>query len=437
MNNLYQITEFQSFTCEKEVPGSNYVSLPKDLFEKLENFILSNRSKDTDALELMTLSAKKGIGKTITAKNYVGLITMDGGASIEILPKIYSKTGDEDNPDKVKRLLIEMLKTLRNAPYKSFQATNINVEKMSVFEIFIRMFIDEIWGIVKRGLRCNYETISSNEGMVKGKIAFSEHIKRNFAHKEMTFVEYDEFNSNRPENKLLKSTLVYLYRKTNSSKNKSDLKTLINIFGDIDESENYDNDFSKIISSRNTKDYEIALMWAKVFLKGKSFTSFSGSAVSIALLFPMETLFESYLAVMLKKQLDINRFTVSLQDKRYHLFDHLGDKLDRRFLMKPDIVVTDRQSGLRFVLDTKWKVLSNSSSNFGISQSDMYQMYAYQKKYDSKKVVLIYPLTNQIDENNDIEYISDDGVVVNVKFVDMFNVKDSILNITRLICNFS
>ena len=436
MNNLYQITEFQSFTCEKEVPGSNYVSLPKDLFEKLENFILSNRSKDTDALELMTLSAKKGIGKTITAKNYVGLITMDGGASIEILPKIYSKTGDEDNPDKVKRLLIEMLKTLRNAPYKSFQTTNINVEKMSVFEIFIRMFIDEIWGIVKRGLRCNYETISRNEGMVKGKIAFSEHIKRNFAHKEMTFVEYDEFNSNRPENKLLKSTLVYLYRKTNSSKNKSDLKTLINIFGDIDESENYDNDFSKIISSRNTKDYEIALMWAKVFLKGKSFTSFSGSAVSIALLFPMETLFESYLAVMLKKQLDINRFTVSLQDKRYHLFDHLGDKIDRRFFMKPDIVVTDRQSGLRFVLDTKWKVLSNSSSNFGISQSDMYQMYAYQKKYDSKKVVLIYPLTNQIDENNDIEYISDDGVVVNVKFVDMFNVNDSISNIARLMCDF-
>ena len=67
----------------------------------------------------------------------------------------------------------------------------------------------------------------------------------------------------------------------------------------------------------------------------------------------------------------------------------------------------------------------------------MYQMYAYQKKYDSNKVVLIYPLTNQIDDNKDIEYISDDGVVVNVKFVDMFNVKDSILNITRLIYDFS
>ena len=49
----------------------------------------------------------------------------------------------------------------------------------------------------------------------------------------------------------------------------------------------------------------------------------------------------------------------------------------------------------------------------------------------------IYPRTNQIDDNKDIEYISDDGVVVNVKFVDMFNVKDSILNITRLIYDFS
>ena len=34
---------------------------------------------------------------------------------------------------------------------------------------------------------------------------------------------------------------------------------------------------------------------------GKSFTSFSGSEVAFALLFPMETLFESYIAAQLKK----------------------------------------------------------------------------------------------------------------------------------------
>jgi 5-methylcytosine-specific restriction endonuclease McrBC regulatory subunit McrC len=57
----------------------------------------------------------------------------------------------------------------------------------------------------------------------------------------------------------------------------------------------YKSDFSKYIPDRNMKDYTTALLWSKVFLMGKSFTSFAGSEVAVALLFPMETLFESYI----------------------------------------------------------------------------------------------------------------------------------------------
>lgn len=86
MRKTYQIIEYGSFVRDKEVVG--YTSLPQDTFDALENFVLSNSSKDTDALELMGLSARKGIGKIITAKNYVGVITMEDGTTIEILPKI-------------------------------------------------------------------------------------------------------------------------------------------------------------------------------------------------------------------------------------------------------------------------------------------------------------------------------------------------------------
>lgn len=58
-----------------------------------------------------------------------------------------------------------------------------------------------------------------------------------------------------------------------------------------------------------------------MFLMGKSFTSFAGSEVAIALLFPMKTLFESYIATPLKKVLDPREYSVSVQDKTYHLFD--------------------------------------------------------------------------------------------------------------------
>ena len=417
MGKTYQITEYGSFVREKEAQGC--VTLPQRTFDALETFVLTNSSKETDALELMGISARKGIGRIITARNYVGVIKMDDGTTIEILPKIFSS--ETEDAGKTKKLLVEMLKTLRNSPFKSLQTTNVNIEKMSIFEVFIRMFIDEVFSIVKRGLKCNYETIQSNEKVFKGKLKVSENIRYNYAHKERSYVEYDEFNINRVENKLLKSTLLYLYRHSSSSRNKNDIKTILNYFIEVDESKDYEGDFARIVPERNTKDYDTALLWSRVFLKGKSFTSFAGSEVAFALLFPMETLFESYIAAQLHKRLKNSKYSISAQDRKYHLFDEPS----KRFLMKPDIVISDKIQKQVFIMDTKWKVLSDSKANYGISQADMYQMYAYQKKYSSENVTLIYPMTDKV-ENKGIQYQSKDGVNVKIFFVDLYCINESL-----------
>lgn len=182
---------------------------------------------------------------------------------------------------------------------------------------------------------------------------------------------------------------------------------------------NYQSDFAKVVSDRNMKDYTFAMLWSKVFLLGKSFISFSGSEIAVALLFPMETLFESYIAVQLKRLLNNSDYTVSAQDKTHHLFEKPA-----KFLMKPDIVVKNDNSV--FVMDTKWKLLSDTKANYGISQADMYQMYAYQKKYNAESVTLLYPMTDKIKTENEIKYSSLDGAVVQAEFVDLFNVKESL-----------
>ena len=315
MRKIYQIIEYGSFVKVKNVKGYTY--LPEGTFDALEDFVLSNNNRDTDALDIMGISVKKGIGKIITAKNYVGVITMKDGNIIEILPKIYSQ--EQTIEDKAKKLLVDMLKTLRKTRYKYVQTANVNVDKMNIFEIFIRMFIDEVFLIVKRGLNSNYETIQSNGNVFKGKMKFAEQIKYNYAHKEHCYVEYDEFNTNCPENKLLKSTLLYLYKNTYSLKNKNDIKILLNSFSEVDESVDYEGDFNNIVPDRNKKDYTNALLWSKIFLMGKSFTSFSGSNVAFALMFPMETLFESYIATLLRKNLNMSEYSISIQDRRYHL----------------------------------------------------------------------------------------------------------------------
>ena len=423
MRNTYLITEYGSFVAEKQIPG--YTTLPQRTFDALEAFVLANRGKDADALELLALSARKGIGKIITARNYVGVITMTDGTTIEILPKVFSSTAYTEAS--VKKLLIDMLRSLKDSPYKTLQTSHVNIEKLNVFEVFIRMFVDEVLYIEKRGLKSGYQTVQSNEAVFKGKLKVSEHIKYNFVHKERSFVEYDTFHIDRPENRLIKTCILHLYRVSQSAKNRVDIKNLLNSFAEVSTSADSAGDFEKCVPDRNMKDYATALLWCRVFLLGKSFSAFSGSEIAFALLFPMETLFESYIAQQLRKHLDPNEFTLSAQDRSYHLFDN-----PRQFLMKPDIVVKRKQDGAVFILDTKWKLLSPAKANCGISQTDMYQMYAYQKKYQAESVTLLYPATDTLSPDRQFPFQSDDGVLVTARFVDLFDLSHSLSGLLQL-----
>ena len=127
----YTITEFGGFTRGASLSG--YQSLPEKTFAALENFILANTSgTETEAIELLSLSARRGIGKIITARNYVGLITMTDGTVIEILPKIAG--GDLSEGD-TKRIFLEMLKTLNDVTFKDFNVSHLHADKLSLLEI--------------------------------------------------------------------------------------------------------------------------------------------------------------------------------------------------------------------------------------------------------------------------------------------------------------
>ena len=412
--NIIRAKEYEIFSCAKECAGC--VALNKKDFDALENFVTE---RSDIMLDIMGISVKKGIDKIITTKNYVGVIALSTGNIIEILPKIHSEnTGDS------RKLLVDMLNTLYEPSFKQLQMSKVAVEKTSVLEIFIKQYIDDVFLLVKSGLNSGYESVCENKNYYKGKVKFNEQVKYNYAHKERSYSEFDVFTPNRPENRIIKSTLRLLYRITVHHKSK--LRTLLELFSEVDLSENYESDFAKITFGRNNKKYETILQWSMVFLRGNSFSTFAGSQVSLALLFPMEKLFESYVAALLRKAIDKKNYKVHVQDKRYSLFNS-----PTLFSLQPDIVIEDIHSGEMFVMDTKWKLLSEKSSNYGISQADMYQMYAYSKKYSSPNITVIYPLTeNSLDT---LEFRSDDGVNVKIKFIDLFNARNSIKEILSLI----
>ena len=93
--------------------------------------------------------------------------------------------------------------------------------------------------------------------------------------------------------------------------------------------------------------------------------------------------------------------------------------------MRPDIVIT-RANGSRIILDRKWKRLVDKPRiNYGISQSDMYQMYAYPKKYRTSEIWLLYPMNQEMRDQAEISFTSADGVNVRLFFVDVANIERS------------
>ncbi|CAH1222726.1 hypothetical protein PAECIP111892_05189 [Paenibacillus auburnensis] len=409
----YTIKEYDSFTKNPDVKLPNLHYMPEPVFDCLEQFVLSNRREPgTNPLELMVVTSRRGIGKVISARNYVGVITMSSGVQIEILPKLYSR--DEESSEwETKQIFLQMLKSLTQMPYKHFSVSSLNQERYSILDIFIRMFIEEVYTLVKRGLKSAYIGHEDNEYFYKGKLQFSKHIRLNAVHKERFYIEYDVFSLDRPENRLIKSTIGLLQKVCSGRKLQKDLYTLLAAFESVEFSTDYTQDFAKITDDRNMRQYTTILKWCRVFLNRNSFTPFIGGGVAYALLFPMEKVFESYIAAQLKKLLSPSKYTLMTQHRLHHLYD----EPERRFLLKPDIVVISE--GRTVILDTKWKMLLPDGDH-GISQSDMYQAYAYHKKYNAETVILIYPWTTAMAETKDpIVYRSNDGVTVQVFFVDL------------------
>lgn len=61
-----------------------------------------------------------------------------------------------------KNLLINLLKTLKNSPFKQSQISSLQISIISLLEVFITMFLDEFDSIYKKGLIKSYVSIEEN-----------------------------------------------------------------------------------------------------------------------------------------------------------------------------------------------------------------------------------------------------------------------------------
>src|SRR5574344_1829566 len=295
MKNKATISEFGLIGTDENVIYVNKFLSEKvhpDYYKELESFAKTDKGKDV--LQFT------GNGRYLQAKSYVGTIQTTSGFILEILPK----TVKDNDIEKSKQIFMKLLHLLYKLPnYKNIDSANFElIKNLEIFEIFIFMFLEEVGIIIKKRIKSDYVGFEDNLFYLKGKLLINEQIKRNSIHKERFYVQYDDYNQNRAENRLIKSTLKLLSSISRDFDNQRKIRQYLEHMNWIELSLNVDKDFSMVKTDRGMEHYKNALIWSKVFLKKESFSSFSGDTVSFAILYPMEKLFECFVEWWLEKK---------------------------------------------------------------------------------------------------------------------------------------
>ncbi len=376
------IKEFDELTEKK-------LKITSKEFSGLKEFALANlHDKQGNYRPVLVLKNDK-----LYAQNFVGILETSEGTIIEILPKIDLA----ENEEETKKIFLNMLRTWRGTRMAQLNQTNINaLRHFNMLEVFIRLFLNDLVLLTKRGLARHYHLVEDNLPVLKGRIHFPQHIRANMVDRSKFYVEFDEFSANRPANRLIHLTIDRLKTYAKQPVNLQLLDQLKINFIEIPKSKNIHDDWTKHKVDRSMQHYNTVMQWVGIFLFGHGLTTFQGKHLNQSLLFPMEEIFEDFVTHAFRRYQ--SNYSVKSQAPRRYLAK-TGDK--NVFMMIPDISLM-KDSKPQYILDTKWKRLNQGKDKkddkHGISQSDMYQLFAYGKKYGCKTVALIYPISNDFKE---------------------------------------
>jgi 5-methylcytosine-specific restriction enzyme subunit McrC len=379
MPNVISIAEHGVIGNERDHSGAptDVVLVADTTFQALRHLAFDSEGIDT----LLTFFVQKG-REYIRVKNYVGLLTLVDGTQLEITPKVTDGAGG-------RAILFTMLRYLRHSPFRLLGTAWTSAIQLPVWEVFISTFLDTLESLVRQGLQQTYVSVERNERYLRGKFQPARQQRENSLHAERMAVIHDTLTADVAPNRLVKTALCYVQPLTQNLAIHGRIRQFLWALADVPVSESVTADLNAVQRmSRLFDRYKPALWWAEALLIGKGYGVNTGRTNDLSLLFPIGRVFEDYVAHGIRSYWP-EAGIVTVQESSAHLVDeHVGAP---KFKLRPDIII--RQSGRTFVLDTKWKQLygHDRSGNYGIDQTDLYQLYAYGKKYQADELFLIYP----------------------------------------------
>lgn len=251
------------------------------------------------------------------------------------------------------------------------------------------------------GLGRDYTNIKNQSKGIRGKINFTESLKRNTFELGQAFCEFHEYQINVPKNQIIRSTLHHLTQNKNELSN--ELRALTKSLDGVDlVGLNY-GFIHRTLLNENDRDYKLMLAICELIYQ-INFPSDSFGDDKLPTLnrdeMTLHLIYEKFVANFYRHHL--KGWQVVAQK---HLAWHETFPNPLLPAMKPDLILEEKSSGRMLVIDTKFTAKSLVQNQWGkmeFDSSHLYQVYAYLKtqehisdKHKNAVGVLLYPSVNQ------------------------------------------
>lgn len=386
------VREYAKLTTAKVKNTLDRAHIPQSCFDWLLNKQASFSESGKKLLELTNLSVLK-LG------SHVGFLQSPYGTSIEILPKHFKKSASLHELQQSRETLLKMIAVSLQLPVRQYDAAQLQLLEYPLPEWVYAQFLKELDKLYQKGLRFQYQQVEEESRFLRGQLDVGKQLRQPPGRGHLFQIRHEIFTPDRPENRLIKLALDIAREAVKEPENWRLCNELSHLLSPIPTSLDSVNDFRAWKDDRLMHSYRNIRPWCELIIRRLNPTSQKGLHKGISLLFPMEKLFEHYVAYCLNEQLS-SSWRLKIQPASKYLCTHAPAETGKTksvFQLKPDLLLYCGDK--KHVLDTKWKLIDGRKhkDNYDIGQPDFYQMFAYGQQYmgGTGDMMLIYPATDR------------------------------------------
>jgi 5-methylcytosine-specific restriction enzyme subunit McrC len=335
-------------------------------------------------------------GEKAKCNNYVGFIQSEE-LSIEIHPKVFKSfpINEKNNQLMLKHLFFwfDYCRKWR----LPFSDVNLNQdEQLNLPELIIKLIANQFYDAIAEQPLSLYTSVEESLTIPRGRINFSRYINENFSRGQQHVLACDHelLLFDNTFNQVIKYTTRFLKNKAKFSETQRKLDEILFLLDEVSDVYCTSEQLDRVSFNSFFSDYSIVKDLCKMVLDQQLYSHEQDEQNHWSLLFPMEYVFEDFIAGFLEKHFSHEWKATYQKSEKY-----LINEPYKAFRMQHDIFLENiNHPDIKIIVDTKYKLRGEFKDDpkRGVAQSDLYQMTSYAFSRGCSNILLLYP--NQKEE---------------------------------------